>query len=61
VPRGTHDWNRFVTPRELAKALRAVGLRVSDEIGVTYNPLAAKWQLSHDTDINYMMAAVRPE
>jgi 2-polyprenyl-6-hydroxyphenyl methylase/3-demethylubiquinone-9 3-methyltransferase len=61
VPRGTHDWNRFVTPRELAKALRAAGLRVSDEIGVTYYPLAAKWQLSHDTDINYMMAAVRPQ
>ena len=61
VPRGTHNWNRFVTPRELAKALHGGGLHVKREIGVTHNPLAARWQLSHDMDINYMMAAVRPQ
>jgi 2-polyprenyl-6-hydroxyphenyl methylase/3-demethylubiquinone-9 3-methyltransferase len=61
VPRGTHNWNHFVTPQVLAKALRAAGLRIKDATGVTYNALTASWQLSHDMDINYMMAAVRPE
>jgi 2-polyprenyl-6-hydroxyphenyl methylase / 3-demethylubiquinone-9 3-methyltransferase len=61
VPRGTHNWNHFVTPRELAKNLRAAGLHIKDETGVTYNPLTDKWQLSHDLTNNYMMAAVRPE
>jgi 2-polyprenyl-6-hydroxyphenyl methylase/3-demethylubiquinone-9 3-methyltransferase len=61
VPRGTHDWTQFVTPRELAKALRDAGLRIKDETGVVYDPLSAKWRLSHDMDINYIMAAIRPE
>jgi 2-polyprenyl-6-hydroxyphenyl methylase / 3-demethylubiquinone-9 3-methyltransferase len=60
VPRGTHNWNHFVTPQELAKGLRVAGLHIKNETGVAYNPLTASWQLSHDMDINYMMAAVRP-
>jgi 2-polyprenyl-6-hydroxyphenyl methylase / 3-demethylubiquinone-9 3-methyltransferase len=61
LPRGTHNWSQFVTPQEIAKALRAAGLRFKDETGVVYDPLRAKWRLSHDMDINYIMAAVRPE
>ncbi|MGH6850849.1 MAG: bifunctional 2-polyprenyl-6-hydroxyphenol methylase/3-demethylubiquinol 3-O-methyltransferase UbiG [Methylocella sp.] len=61
LPRGTHDWSQFVTPQELAKALRAAGLRIKDETGVVYDPLGARWRLSHDTDVNYIMAAIRPE
>jgi 2-polyprenyl-6-hydroxyphenyl methylase/3-demethylubiquinone-9 3-methyltransferase len=61
VPRGTHNWTRFVAPRELAKALRDAGLRVKAETGIVYDPLAAKWRLSHDLDVNYIMAAIRPE
>jgi 2-polyprenyl-6-hydroxyphenyl methylase / 3-demethylubiquinone-9 3-methyltransferase len=61
VPRGTHNWTQFVTPRELAKALRDAGLRLKAETGVVYDPLGAKWRLSHDMDINYIMAAIRPE
>jgi 2-polyprenyl-6-hydroxyphenyl methylase / 3-demethylubiquinone-9 3-methyltransferase len=61
VPRGTHDWNQFVTPQELAKALRGAGLRVKAETGVVYDPLAAKWRLSHDMDVNYIMATIRPK
>src|ERR1700724_1653807 len=61
VPRGTHNWTQFVAPRELAKALRDAGLRVKAETGVVYDPLAAKWRLSHDLDVNYIMAAGRPE
>ena len=61
VPRGTHDWNRFVTPEELTAALHAARLRIKDETGVVYDSLARKWRLSHDMDINYMMAAQRPK
>jgi 2-polyprenyl-6-hydroxyphenyl methylase / 3-demethylubiquinone-9 3-methyltransferase len=61
VPRGTHTWSQFVTPLELAKALRAAGLHIKDETGVVYDPLTGKWRLSHDMDINYIMAADRPE
>ena len=61
VPRGTHNWTQFVAPRELAKALRDAGLRVKAETGVVYDPLAAKWRLSRDLDVNYIMAAIRPE
>jgi 2-polyprenyl-6-hydroxyphenyl methylase/3-demethylubiquinone-9 3-methyltransferase len=61
VPRGTHDWNQFVTPQELAKALRDAGLRIKDETGVVYDLAAAKWRLSHDMDVNYIMAAIRPK
>jgi 2-polyprenyl-6-hydroxyphenyl methylase / 3-demethylubiquinone-9 3-methyltransferase len=61
VPRGTHTWSQFVTPQELAKALRAAGLHIKDETGVIYDPVAAKWRLSHDMDINYIIAANRPE
>jgi 2-polyprenyl-6-hydroxyphenyl methylase / 3-demethylubiquinone-9 3-methyltransferase len=60
VPRGTHNWSQFVTPRELAKKLRDAGLRIKDEIGVVYDPLTGKWRLSHDMDVNYIMAAIRP-
>jgi 2-polyprenyl-6-hydroxyphenyl methylase / 3-demethylubiquinone-9 3-methyltransferase len=61
VPRGTHNWSQFVTPHELAKKLRDAGLRIKDETGVVYDPLTRKWRLSHDMDINYIMAAIRPE
>ncbi|MEJ0096331.1 MAG: bifunctional 2-polyprenyl-6-hydroxyphenol methylase/3-demethylubiquinol 3-O-methyltransferase UbiG [Methylocella sp.] len=57
LPRGTHNWNQFVTPREMAKALRAAGLQITDETGVVYNPLSDKWRLARDMDVNYMMVA----
>src|SRR3972149_2942480 len=60
LPRGTHRWDKFITPNELEIALERAGLRVIDEIGVTYNLFADRWQLSEDTDVNYMMTAHRP-
>jgi 2-polyprenyl-6-hydroxyphenyl methylase/3-demethylubiquinone-9 3-methyltransferase len=57
VPRGTHRWDKFVTPDELEDALRRGGLRIADRRGVIYNLLADKWQLSTDMDVNYMLAA----
>ena len=59
LPRGTHQWDKFVTPEELERALEAGGLRVIAERGVIYNLLADRWQLSSDMDVNYMVVAER--
>ncbi len=57
LPRGTHSWDKFVTPNELEIALEQGGLRVIGEAGVIYNIFADRWQRSGDTDVNYMLAA----
>jgi len=59
LPRGTHQWDKFVKPEELETAIEGAGLRVIGERGVIYNPLADRWQLSSDMDVNYMLAAAR--
>jgi len=59
LPRGTHRWDKFVTPNELEIALELGGLRVISERGVIYNLLADRWQLADDMDVNYMMTAKR--
>ena len=61
LPRGTHSWERFVTPNELETALTAAGLRIVGETGVIYHPLSDRWQLSSDMDVNYMLAAEKPD
>ena len=61
LPRGTHQWDKFVTPRELETALEQCGMRIVGERGVIYNPLADRWQLSSDMDVNYMLVAERPK
>src|ERR1700732_2132085 len=60
LPRGTHQWDKFVTPNELEAVLERGGLRMIDERGVAYNILLDGWQLSDDMDVNYMIAAERP-
>jgi 2-polyprenyl-6-hydroxyphenyl methylase / 3-demethylubiquinone-9 3-methyltransferase len=57
LPRGTHQWDKFVTPNELEIALEQSGLRVIGETGVIYNLLADRWQPSADMDVNYMVVA----
>ena len=59
LPRGTHQWDKFVTPNELEIALTRTGLEIIDETGVAYNPLADSWRLSRDMDVNYMVTAER--
>src|SRR4051794_37120754 len=59
LPRGTHQWDKFVTPDELEIAMERAGLRTTDERGVIYNPLADRWSLSRDIDVNYMVLAER--
>src|SRR6266545_7666178 len=60
LPRGTHQWDKFVTPNELEIALEKSGLRVIDETGVIYNLIADRWQISTDMDVNYMVVAEKP-
>ena len=57
LPRGTHQWDKFVTPAELSHHLERNKLAVSDQAGVVYNPLADKWTISSDMDVNYMLVA----
>nr|Q07VB6.1 RecName: Full=Ubiquinone biosynthesis O-methyltransferase; AltName: Full=2-polyprenyl-6-hydroxyphenol methylase; AltName: Full=3-demethylubiquinone 3-O-methyltransferase [Rhodopseudomonas palustris BisA53] len=57
LPRGTHQWDKFVTPEELTRHLQNSRLAVTEQAGLVYNPLADKWNLSADMDVNYMMVA----
>lgn len=59
LPRGTHDWEKFVTPSELEEALSKAGLAVADRQGVIFNPLRQTWSLSRDMEVNYMLVAGR--
>ena len=57
LPRGTHQYGKLVRPDELEQALARAGMRIADRTGVTYNPLADRWQRSKDMDVNYMVLA----
>jgi len=61
LPRGTHAYDKLVTPHELSTAFGGAGLVVSGKTGVMYVPLADRWRLTSDLDVNYMMAAERPD
>jgi 2-polyprenyl-6-hydroxyphenyl methylase/3-demethylubiquinone-9 3-methyltransferase len=57
LPKGTHQYEKLVRPEELEKALADAGMAIADRTGVTYNPLADRWQQSKDMDVNYMLLA----
>jgi 2-polyprenyl-6-hydroxyphenyl methylase / 3-demethylubiquinone-9 3-methyltransferase len=59
LPRGTHSYDKLVTPTELAAAFSDGGLELTSETGLMYVPIADHWRLSSDMDVNYMMAARR--
>lgn len=61
LPRGTHDWARFIKPSELAAHARQAGLEPVQIMGMTYNPLTRVYRLERDTDVNYLMACRKPE
>ena len=56
LPKGTHDWARFIKPAELARHARQAGLDPVEIMGLTYNPLTKVYKLERDTDVNYMLA-----
>src|SRR5690606_21424974 len=59
-PRGTHEWNKFITPAELAAACRAADLDLRHTRGMQYNPLTRRYWLDADTSVNYLFATQRP-
>ena len=59
LPRGAHDWRRFLTPDELIDMAEGPGLTVEGPFGVAYNPLADRWSRTDDCAINYMIAVAR--
>jgi len=61
LPRGTHDYARFIKPSELSATCRSAGLEVSGIIGMTYNPLTKVYALGPDTDVNYILCTRAPQ
>jgi 2-polyprenyl-6-hydroxyphenyl methylase/3-demethylubiquinone-9 3-methyltransferase len=59
LPRGTHDYLRFIKPSELSRWARDAGLRSAELIGMTYNPLSRRYRLERDCDVNYLLRCVR--
>jgi 2-polyprenyl-6-hydroxyphenyl methylase/3-demethylubiquinone-9 3-methyltransferase len=60
LPRGTHDYAKFITPAELAQFVRSAGLTLETLKGMTYNPLTRIYSLNQDTDVNYLVACTKP-
>jgi 2-polyprenyl-6-hydroxyphenyl methylase / 3-demethylubiquinone-9 3-methyltransferase len=60
LPRGTHEYARFIRPSELAAWCRLAGLEVESTRGLEYNPLTQRYRLSDDTSVNYLLAARKP-
>jgi 2-polyprenyl-6-hydroxyphenyl methylase/3-demethylubiquinone-9 3-methyltransferase len=61
LPKGTHDYARFLRPSELARFARMADLVVDEVIGMSYNPFAKSYSLGRDTDVNYLLRARRPD
>ncbi|MBI5909097.1 MAG: bifunctional 2-polyprenyl-6-hydroxyphenol methylase/3-demethylubiquinol 3-O-methyltransferase UbiG [Betaproteobacteria bacterium] len=59
LPRGTHEYAKFLKPSELARYCRAAGLTLESVIGMSYNPLTQVYSLNHDASVNYLMHCVR--
>ena len=57
LPKGTHEWKKFIRPSEMSDHLRHAGLDVSELTGMTYNPLTKEYKLGRDVDVNYLMHA----
>jgi len=60
LPKGTHDYAKFITPAELSQSIRNAGLEVLGMKGLSYNPLTKIYSLNNDTSVNYMVACKRP-
>jgi 2-polyprenyl-6-hydroxyphenyl methylase/3-demethylubiquinone-9 3-methyltransferase len=61
LPRGTHDWSKFLPPEDVRSALTEAGMEPAAATGVSYAPLTGAWRLSTDTSVNYMIVATRPD
>ncbi len=62
LPKGTHEWNKFITPDELYGLIRQAGMEPVDKKGYVFNPVSWQWHISdRDLSVNYVTAAIRPE
>jgi 2-polyprenyl-6-hydroxyphenyl methylase/3-demethylubiquinone-9 3-methyltransferase len=61
LPKGTHDYLRFIKPSELSRWSRAAGLRVEEMTGMTYNPIQRRYRLGSDCDVNYLVCCSRDD
>lgn len=61
LPRGTHDYARFISPSELARFCREAGLAADEVIGMSYNPFSKTYALGADTDVNYLVRTRRDD
>ena len=61
LPRGTHDWSRFIPPNVLQALLEETRLNILKKQGVAFDPLGWDWKLSPDMDVNYMLVATKPK
>lgn len=59
LPKGTHDYSKFIKPSELSRWAKSVGLEPDELIGMSYNPLSREYTLGKDTDVNYLLHTVR--
>ena len=60
LPKGTHEYAKFIRPSELAAYIREAGLVLNDVTGMTYNPFTKRYKLGGDTDVNYIVHASKP-
>ena len=60
LPKGTHEWNKFIRPSEMSGHLRQAGLEIRELTGMTYNPITKTYKLGRDVDVNYLMHARKP-
>lgn len=60
LPKGTHDYNKFIKPSELGRWIRAAGLELQDVTGMTYNPITKQYRMGNDVDVNYIVHCTRP-
>ncbi|SFR78652.1 3-demethylubiquinone-9 3-methyltransferase [Marinobacter daqiaonensis] len=61
LPKGTHEWSKFIRPSEMSDFLRNAGLDVHELTGMTYNPVTKVYKLGRDVDVNYLMHASKPD
>ena len=59
LPKGTHDYTRFIKPSELSRWGRKAGLRPEELLGMSYNPITRRYRLGHDCDVNYLLRCAR--
>ena len=60
LPKGTHEWSKFITPDELVNLINNAGLELVDRTGFVFNPIAWSWSLSdRDLSVNYVTASVK--